>query len=91
MKSYRFTARFEKAFGRLPEDAAELFLKKLPLLLVNMRHPSLRVKKMLGLHDPEVWEGSLSMDYRFTFQVEKDGTLTFRSIGHHGILDKEKN
>lgn len=88
MRKHRFSRRFEKSFAHLPEEAAELFEKKLQLFLENPRHPSFRTKKMQGFHNPDVYEGSLTMDYRFTFEIESDGTILFRNIGHHAILDK---
>lgn len=55
MRAYRFTARFEKSFARLPDDAAELFInKKLPLLLSDMWLSSLRAKKMLSCEMPGI-------------------------------------
>jgi hypothetical protein len=45
-------------------------------------HPSLRIKKVhQGRH---VYEGSVNMEYRFTFQLIKGGIL-LRNIGKHDI------
>lgn len=90
MRKYRFTAQFEKSYSKLPDETADLFDKKLPLFLKDIRHPSFRTKKMEGLKSPDIRESSLSMKYRFTFQVEKNGMIVFRNIGEHAILEKRK-
>lgn len=89
MRRYRFSRRFEEAFAELPGSAAALFEKKLPLFLENMHHPAFRTRKMQGTTNPQVWEASLTMDYRWTFEIEPDGTIFFRNIGTHDILKRE--
>jgi len=83
IKSYRFTKSFKKQYKRLPNDIKEAFNKKLQLFLEDMSHPSLRVKRILGTKDR--WEGSITMKYRFTFQITGD-TVIFRAIGSHRII-----
>lgn len=83
MKKYLFTRRFEKSFATLPEDIAELFEKKLPVFLKDIFHPSFRTKKIEGLKKPSIWEASLTMKYRFTFEIDKEGMIIFRNIGTH--------
>lgn len=89
VRTYRFTARFEKSLAALPEDKADLFEKKLPLFLENINHRSFRTKKVQGTKNPEIWESSLTMSYRFTFHFEEDA-IVFRNVGTHAILDKGK-
>ncbi|MBU4299479.1 hypothetical protein KJ636_05570 [Patescibacteria group bacterium] len=43
-------------------------------------HPSLRTKKVQGSKD--IWEGRITKDIRFTFQMSGD-TYIFRRIGKH--------
>jgi mRNA-degrading endonuclease RelE of RelBE toxin-antitoxin system len=83
---YAFSRRFQKEYKSLPGDIQEAFEKKLSLFLDNFYHPSLRVKKIAGTADR--WEGSVTMNYRFTFQMEAE-RLLFRRIGTHDILKKE--
>lgn len=83
IKSYRFTKSFKKQYKRLPNEIKETFDKKLQLFLEDMSHPSLRVKRIQGTKDR--WEGSITMKYRFTFQIT-GGTVIFRTIGTHKIL-----
>lgn len=89
-KRYRFTRQFEESLAAQPDDIVDLFEKKLGIFLTNMFHPSFRTKKIKGLKRTLIWEASLTMNYRFTFQIAKDDTIIFRNIGRHSILDKKK-
>ncbi|MDO8723046.1 MAG: hypothetical protein Q7J31_12615 [Syntrophales bacterium] len=83
---YEFSGRFRKDYRALSKDIQESFEIKLPLFLDNPRHPSLRVKRLVGT--PDRWEGSVTMNYRFTFQFT-EGKVLFRRIGIHDILRME--
>jgi len=83
---YAFSSRFQKEYKALSRELQEAFEKKLSLFLDNFHHPSLRVKRITGTIDR--WEGSVTMNYRFTFQFEA-GKVLFRRIGTHDILKKE--
>ena len=62
---------------------AHLTDKQLELLLSNLQHPSLNIKKM---QDPrEIWEGRVTESYRFTFQIQGDDYI-LRRVGTHDIL-----
>lgn len=43
-------------------------------------HPSLRTRRIKGTTD--IWEASVTMKYRLTFQVH-EGTLYLRVVGDH--------
>ena len=83
--SYRFSKRFKKEYQHLPKEIQKTFDKKLALFLKDMSHPSLRVKRIQGTRGR--WEGSITTQYRFTFEFMQDGLL-FRTIGTHDILKK---
>ena len=86
IKHYQFSKAFKKGYKSLPDKIQKAFDHKFELLLHDLSHPSLRVKRIQGTRDR--WEGSVTMKYRFTFQW--DGTiLIFRRIGTHDILIKE--
>ena len=85
--AYQFSERFRKEYQSLPKEIQESFDKKLQLFLKNTFHPSLRVKRIQGTKDR--WEGSVTMKYRFTFQLS-DTTVIFRAIGSHDILKKSE-
>ena len=59
--------------------------KALETLANDISHPSLRVKKMKGYHNPDIWEASESMDLRITFEFQKPNTLILRNCGHHDV------
>jgi mRNA interferase RelE/StbE len=80
---YEFSNRFRKDYKTLPRDIQEIFDTKLSLFLENPRHPSLRIKRLIGTADR--WEGSVTINYRFTFQFA-EGRVFFRRIGTHDIL-----
>ncbi len=71
---------FKKDYRKLTAALQKLADVKLELLAGNPRHPSLRVKKMEGHVD--IWEASVTMKYRMTFEIEADAFL-MRRIGEH--------
>jgi len=77
------TSSFDADYTSLPKSVQQLARKKLELFVANMRHPSLRVKKMEGPRN--IWEGRITRNYRFTFQTEGDVCI-LRRIGTHNIL-----
>lgn len=82
---FKITAPFEKDYAHLPEEIKTKFKKQLSLLLKDPRHPSLRLKKMKGHKNR--WEASITIAYRFTFEIIED-CYTLRRIGPHDILKK---
>jgi mRNA interferase RelE/StbE len=75
---------FNKAFGKLPKDIRETTYDKLDKYINNPSHPSLRVKKIKGTKS--IWEISITMNYRITFEIGKD-SIFLRRIGTHDILN----
>ena len=80
----QYTRSFLKDYKKLPNDIQKSFEEKLELLFNNFHHPSLRTKKIKGAGD-KIWEASVTMNYRLTFQLEADAML-LRRIGTHDIL-----
>jgi mRNA interferase RelE/StbE len=78
---FRVTEHFAKGYKKLPADIQAQVDKQISLLLENPKHPSLRIKKMQGTRG-EIFEGRISKNYRFTFQIEKD-TYILRKVGPH--------
>ena len=75
---------FRRDFRKLPKEVQGAFEEKLRLAVSsNLTHPSLRIKKMQG--HPFIWEGSVTMNYRFTFQKTEAG-IFLRRIGTHDML-----
>ena len=77
------TERFQRAFQALPKTIHRRAAKQMALFLGNPRHPSLRIKKMEGCQ--YIWEGRITQNYRFTFQIRKDACI-LRRIGTHNVL-----
>jgi len=83
--SYQFTKKFKKEYQTLPKEIQDNFDKKLSLLLEDIFYPSLRVKRIQGTKNR--WEGSITMKYRFTFELHENKAI-FRTIGTHDILSR---
>ncbi|MGH7456977.1 MAG: type II toxin-antitoxin system RelE/ParE family toxin [bacterium] len=75
--------RFDREYAKLPKNVQALAEKQFTTLLKNPRHPSLHVKKMEGHLD--LWEGRITIQYRFTFKIIGEVYL-LRRIGKHDIL-----
>lgn len=80
------TDSFKKDYRQLPSLVQESFDKKIRLFMKDTNHPSLRVKKMKG-HENR-WEASITMFYRFTFEVHADRYL-LRRVGPHDRVLKQ--
>jgi mRNA interferase RelE/StbE len=79
------TQEFIKDYKNLPPLIQKRTDEKLRLLLSNPQHPSLGIKKMKGFS--EIWEGRITENYRFTFQIQGD-TFILRKIGTHDLLKR---
>lgn len=86
VSAVRFSRTFKKQYQKLPETVQKAFDEKLALFLKDLNHPGLRIKKIQGTH--YVREGSVTMNYRFTFHFDND-VVVFRLIGTHDILQQE--
>ena len=82
---FNFTSRFSRAYSKLPNEIKTLFNDKIYQFADNWQHPSFRLKKIQGTDS--VWEASLNMSIRFTFEFAKDtdGTQVciLLNIGDH--------
>ncbi|MEE8483569.1 MAG: hypothetical protein V3S46_03145 [Nitrospinota bacterium] len=81
-----YTDHFKKDFKQLPKKKQQLFKKKIAMFMENIRHPSLRVKKMSGTDNR--WEASIDMFYRFTFEKHEDHYFLRRIGPHDDVLKK---
>ncbi len=83
------TEPFKRDFQRLPETIKRRTEAALRLLLINPHHPSLRVKKVKGevlKGYSNVFEGRITRDYRFFFQIETDAYKLLRCGRHEELL-----
>lgn len=66
----RFTERADNDYAGLPPPVRKAFAKQLDYLLTNLRHPSLRAKKLEG---PEaLWQARVDRAWRFYFKIVGD-------------------
>lgn len=80
MMKINYSSNFKVAVQKLSPEIKKQLKKKLELMLVNPRHPSLRSKKVQGTDN--IFEASINMDIRMTWQYTSDGIL-LRNIGEH--------
>lgn len=81
-----FTERFQENFKKLDEHSQKAIQKAIRLMSHDIKHPSLRAKKMEGTD--YIFEASANMDIRITFHFEKPDLLIMRNCGHHDRLLK---
>ena len=79
------TTHFKRDYKRLPASIQKRTDEKLTLLVQNVSHPSLRAKRVQKYKG--VFEGSITRDCRFFFQITTEGYILLR-IGKHDILEK---
>ena len=84
-RSDRFIKELKKLVvkGIVDIEQVEKFLR---LIADEPRHPSLRVKKIQGTTD--IFEASVNMAIRVTFQFIKPETIYLRNIGEHDMTLK---
>ncbi len=79
------TDRFKKAYKNLEGEDKRRAEKALCLLVSNISHPSLRVKRIRKTQG--IWEARVSRKIRMTFEMEDD-LIRLRNIGQHDkIID----
>jgi mRNA-degrading endonuclease YafQ of YafQ-DinJ toxin-antitoxin module len=72
---------FIENVSKLSYEVRKVLKEKLSLIYRNPRHPSLRVKKIQGQED--IFEASIAMDIRMTWQYIKKDVILLRKIGRH--------
>lgn len=84
-RSERFMKELKKLLkkGVLTVEQVEKFLQ---LIEKNPLHPSLRTKKIQGTDG--IFEASINMGIRITFQYVKPDTIYLRNVGEHDITLK---
>lgn len=77
--------RFKRDYKKLPPQIQKRIDEKLRYLASDITHPSLRIQKVKKYK--EVLEGSITMSYRFLFQITPESYILLR-VGKHDILDR---
>lgn len=84
MYNLKPTKRFTKALKKLDPQSRNAIKEALSIILSEgLEYPSLRVKKMEGYHNPDIWEARANVELRITFEYEKPDTIILRNCGHH--------
>ncbi len=81
MPKIEYTETFLKQFYQLPKPVQKKARKSIRLLAENPKHPSLRSKSVQGAKG--IYEASLDMQYRFTYERLPGDVLRLRVIGLH--------
>ena len=80
MMIIEYSDSFREGVQQLSPETKKQLKKKLELMVTNPRHPSLRSNKIQGIDG--IFEASVNMDIRMTWQYTEDGIL-LRKIGEH--------
>ena len=83
----RRTTRFQEDYKRLSQQIQKQTDRKLRLLSNNPFHPSLRTRKVQGKVSglSDVYEGSITMNYRFLFRIRQN-TYELLRVGTHNQI-----
>jgi len=79
------TTHFKRDYNKLPASIQKRTDEKLKFLVQNVSHPSLRVKRVQK--HKGVFEGRVTKDYRFFFQITTEGYILLR-VDKHDIFEK---
>ena len=79
------TSHFKRDYHKLPFAIQKRTNEKLGLLVQNLSHPSLRIKRVQKYKG--VFEARITRDYRLFFQITREGYLLLR-LGQHDIFEK---
>ncbi len=81
MIAIKYSSLFKKKVKLLDQKTKKTLKAKLELMLENPKHPSLRTKKIQGTEG--IFEASINMSVRMTFEYDAEGNLILRNIGEH--------
>ena len=79
-----FTDEFKRTYKKLPSHIQKKIDKQLRFLVINPKHPSLKIHKLNG-----DWEFYVDFHYRCFFKQEGNKYFLF-SVGTHKIVDRYK-
>jgi len=77
---FYYSDLFKQKVALLEPQIKKALKTKLELMYQNPKHPSLRTKRVQGTTD--IYEASITMSYRMTWQYYEDGIL-LRNVGEH--------
>ena len=80
-----FSKVFIKKYNKIQKPLKDIADKQLYFLSSNIKHPSLRVKKLKG--HKNLWEARINKNYRVTY-IKFSNCYFLRSIGPHDVIKK---
>ncbi len=87
IRAVQFTPRFERSYKRKTIAQRQAVDEAIVQLYTDPSYPSLRVKKVRGVRTGEIWEASVDMSRRITFEYSDDGsTIILRNCNGHEIF-----
>jgi mRNA interferase RelE/StbE len=75
-----YSQRFRRSYEDAPPHIQQAFERRLTLLLQNLRHPSLRVKKYDATRG--IWQARVDGGWRFYFTIEEGAYRLHDIISH---------
>lgn len=78
------TDSFPRDYADLPKEVQARTERAISLLVDNLRHPSLKARKIQGAEG--IWEARVTAHYRITFKILPEAILQLRLVGTHDIL-----
>ena len=81
-----YTTSFDRNSRRKPRDLQKRLWEKVALLQEDHRYPSLRAKRVRGTD--RIWEASIDMAHRITFEFTEDDGILLRNCNGHEVLER---
>ncbi|MBI4907388.1 MAG: hypothetical protein HY820_27430 [Acidobacteria bacterium] len=78
--TWQHTDRSKQDYNNASLAVQKAFDKQARLLAANLRHPSVRAKKIDETHD--VWQGRVNQAWRFFFKIMDDKYVILRIVPH---------
>jgi hypothetical protein len=75
-----YTERFQRSYAEAPAVVQRQCDKQLALLVLDLRHPSVRAKKYDESRD--IWQGRVNRNWRFYFQIQGERYYLLDMMAH---------
>jgi len=85
MNKFIWLPKFKRNYKKLTPQSQKRINQALLQMEIDLKYPSLEVKKLKGTDS--IWEARASKSLRITFNL-KGNIIILRTIGEHKILDR---
>ncbi len=85
MNRFIWLPRFKRNYKKLTPQSQKRINQALLQMEIDLKYPSLEVKKLKGADS--IWEARASKSLRITFNL-KGNIIILRTIGEHKILNR---